>query len=97
VNAAIDRSHTPAGFDLASHAGVVFGDNRIGRQLGNLALKAEARVTLVVGSLAGNALLGLISQCGLGWWWPYPMAALAIFLRLQGRRHSERSARVRGG
>jgi divalent metal cation (Fe/Co/Zn/Cd) transporter len=45
------------------------GKARTGRELGNPVLQAEAKVTVVDGSLAAVVLLGLVLNTTLGWWW----------------------------
>ena len=49
-----------------------------GRQLGNLVLATEARVTLIDAALAGAVLLGVGLNALLGWWWADPLAGLVI-------------------
>jgi divalent metal cation (Fe/Co/Zn/Cd) transporter len=49
--------------------GLAFLKSRIGRQLGNRVLRAEAKVTAVDGGLAAAILLGLALNALFGWWW----------------------------
>jgi divalent metal cation (Fe/Co/Zn/Cd) transporter len=61
---------------------------RTGRELGNRVLQAEAKVTVVDGSLAAAVLLGLVLNTALGWWWADIAAGVVVIaygLR-EGRR-----------
>src|SRR4030095_15024697 len=49
---------------------------RTGKQLNNVVLLTEARVTLVDAYLAAAVLVGLILNSWLGWWWADPLAGL---------------------
>ena len=49
-----------------------------GRQLGNLVLITEARVTLIDAALAGAVLVGVGLNELLSWWWADPLAGLII-------------------
>jgi divalent metal cation (Fe/Co/Zn/Cd) transporter len=49
-----------------------------GRQLGNLVLTTEARVTLIDAALAGAVLIGVGLNAVFGWWWADPLAGLVI-------------------
>jgi divalent metal cation (Fe/Co/Zn/Cd) transporter len=49
-----------------------------GRQLGNIVLTTEARVTLIDAALAGAVLVGVGLNALLGWWWADPLAGLVI-------------------
>jgi divalent metal cation (Fe/Co/Zn/Cd) transporter len=49
-----------------------------GRQLGNLVLVTEARVTLIDAALAGAVLIGVGLNALFGWWWADPLAGLVI-------------------
>lgn len=42
---------------------------RTGRELANPVLRAEAKVTMVDGTLAATILVGLVLNATLGWWW----------------------------
>jgi divalent metal cation (Fe/Co/Zn/Cd) transporter len=58
--------------------GLAAGKTRTGRELGNLVLVTEGRVTLVDAVLATAVLAGLILNAAAGSWWADPMAALVI-------------------
>jgi divalent metal cation (Fe/Co/Zn/Cd) transporter len=49
-----------------------------GRQLGNLALTTEARVTLIDAVLAGAVLIGVGLNALFGWWWGDPLAGFVV-------------------
>jgi divalent metal cation (Fe/Co/Zn/Cd) transporter len=49
-----------------------------GRQLGNVVLMTEARVTLIDAALAGAVLIGVGLNAMLGWWWADPIVGLVI-------------------
>jgi divalent metal cation (Fe/Co/Zn/Cd) transporter len=49
--------------------GLAIAKARTGRELGNLTLRTEAKVTFVDGSLAAAILVGLVLNAALGWWW----------------------------
>lgn len=49
-----------------------------GRQLGNMVLTTEARVTLIDAALAGAVLIGVGLNALFGWWWADPLAGLVI-------------------
>jgi divalent metal cation (Fe/Co/Zn/Cd) transporter len=49
-----------------------------GRQLGNLVLTTEARVTLIDAALAGAVLIGVGLNALFGWWWADPLAGFVI-------------------
>jgi divalent metal cation (Fe/Co/Zn/Cd) transporter len=49
-----------------------------GRQLDNVVLITEARVTLIDAALAGAVLIGVGLNAMLGWWWADPVAGLVI-------------------
>jgi divalent metal cation (Fe/Co/Zn/Cd) transporter len=49
--------------------GLAIAKARTGRELGNLTLQTEAKVTFVDGSLAAAILVGLVLNAVLGWWW----------------------------
>ena len=48
---------------------LAWGKQRTGRELANPVLLAEAKVTVVDGSLAGGILAGLLLNAAFGWWW----------------------------
>jgi divalent metal cation (Fe/Co/Zn/Cd) transporter len=69
--------------------GLAAGKSRTGRLLGNPVLRAEAKVTVVDGALAGGILVGLVLNAALGWWWA-DLAAGAILVAYglrEGREH----------
>lgn len=57
---------------------LAWGKSVTGRQLGNLVLATEARVTLIDAALAGAVLAGVGLNTLVGWWWADPLAALVI-------------------
>ncbi len=54
------------------------GKTRTGRDLGNVVLQTEGKVTLVDAYLAGAVLFGLLLNGLAGLWWADPIAALVI-------------------
>jgi divalent metal cation (Fe/Co/Zn/Cd) transporter len=54
------------------------GKSVTGRQLGNLVLTTEARVTLIDAALAAAVLIGIGLNALVGWWWADPLAGLVI-------------------
>ncbi len=75
---------SPAGIAwLAATCVVMFalaaGKARTGASLGNPVLQAEAKVTVVDGTLAAAILVGLLLNALLGWWWA-DIAAGAILV-----------------
>ncbi len=54
------------------------GKARTGRALDNPVLRAEGRVTMIDGILAGAVLLGLSLNAALGWWWADPAAGYVL-------------------
>lgn len=57
---------------------LAWGKLDTGRQLGNLVLTTEARVTLIDAALAGAVLIGVGLNALFGWWWADPLAGLVI-------------------
>jgi divalent metal cation (Fe/Co/Zn/Cd) transporter len=57
---------------------LAWGKSVTGRQLGNLVLTTEARVTLIDAALAGAVLVGIGLNALFGWWWADPVAGLVI-------------------
>jgi divalent metal cation (Fe/Co/Zn/Cd) transporter len=57
---------------------LAWGKLATGRQLGNLVLTTEARVTLIDAVLAGAVLIGVGLNALFGWWWADPLAGLVI-------------------
>jgi divalent metal cation (Fe/Co/Zn/Cd) transporter len=57
---------------------LAWGKGVTGRQLGNLVLQTESRVTLIDAALAAAVLVGLILNAAAGWWWADPLAGLVI-------------------
>lgn len=55
-----------------------YGKRVTGKQLGNVVLTTEARVTLIDAALAAAVLAGLVLNALLGWWWADPLAGLVI-------------------
>lgn len=88
------RSITGAAW-LAVTALVMFalarGKSDTARRLDNTALRTEARITVVDGSLATIILLGVVLDSAAGWWWADPIAALVIVLyAIREARHAWR-------
>ncbi|NNN08138.1 MAG: cation transporter [Acidimicrobiaceae bacterium] len=54
------------------------GKARVGRELHNVVLAAEGRVTMIDGILAGAVLAGLVLNATAGWWWADPLAGYVI-------------------
>jgi divalent metal cation (Fe/Co/Zn/Cd) transporter len=63
---------------LAAMLLLSYGKRHTGRQLGNMVLITEARVTLIDAYLAAAVLVGLILNAVAGWWWADPLAGLVI-------------------
>jgi divalent metal cation (Fe/Co/Zn/Cd) transporter len=57
---------------------LAWGKLATGRQLGNVVLTTEARVTLIDAALAGAVLIGVGLNALFGWWWADPLAGLVI-------------------
>ena len=57
---------------------LAWGKSVTGRQLGNLVLTTEARVTLIDAALAAAVLIGIGLNALFGWWWADPLAGLVI-------------------
>ena len=57
---------------------LAWGKYRTGKQLNNIVLSTEARVTLVDAYLAAAVLIGLVLNALFGWWWADPLAGLVI-------------------
>ena len=57
---------------------LAWGKMLTGRQLGNLVLTTEARVTLIDAALAGAVMIGVALNALFGWWWADPVAGLII-------------------
>jgi divalent metal cation (Fe/Co/Zn/Cd) transporter len=57
---------------------LAWGKLAIGRQLGNVVLTTEARVTLIDAALAGAVLIGVGLNALFCWWWADPLAGLVI-------------------
>jgi divalent metal cation (Fe/Co/Zn/Cd) transporter len=89
IQATIDlvKGHHPgtsaAGVALTAAAAIVMLvlgilKNRVGRELDNPVLMAEARFSLVDAGLSATVLLGLVLNLALGWWWADAAAALVL-------------------
>ncbi|MGW1884831.1 cation transporter [Streptomyces sp. NPDC001970] len=61
---------------------------RLSKRLHSHALRGDGILSLVGGTLAATALLGLVANEALGWWWTDSVAALliALFLLREGAR-----------
>jgi divalent metal cation (Fe/Co/Zn/Cd) transporter len=57
---------------------LAWGKHATGKQLGNVVLMTEARVTLIDALLAAAVLVGLLLNTTFGWWWADPVAGLVI-------------------
>jgi divalent metal cation (Fe/Co/Zn/Cd) transporter len=57
---------------------LAWGKHVTGKQLGNVVLTTEARVTLIDALLAAAVLAGLLLNAAFGWWWADPVAGLII-------------------
>ena len=57
---------------------LAWGKLVMGRQLGNMVLTTEARVTLIDAALAGAVLIGVGLNALFGWWWADPLAGFVI-------------------
>ena len=57
---------------------LAWGKAITGRQLSNVVLSTEARVTLIDAALAGAVLVGIGLNALVGWWWADPLAGLVI-------------------
>ncbi len=86
VLVAADRPrHSPIGIVWTAVTALVMfglaaGKERTGRQLGNVALRTEGRVTFVDGMLAAAVLAGLLLNALAGWWWADPVAGYVLLL-----------------
>lgn len=58
--------------------GLAWGKARTGRELANPVLSAEAKVTVVDGSLAAGILAGLVLNAVFGWWWADVAAGIIL-------------------
>lgn len=79
----LHAGHSPLGIAwTAITAAVMFslaaGKARTGRQLHNLVLIAEGRVTAIDGLLAVAVLAGLALNAAVGWWWADPVAGYVL-------------------
>jgi divalent metal cation (Fe/Co/Zn/Cd) transporter len=78
---------------LSATCGVMFGlaaaKTRTGNELGNPVLLAEAKVTVIDGTLAAGILLGLVLNAAAGWWWADVAAGgiLVVYGIRQGIEH----------
>jgi divalent metal cation (Fe/Co/Zn/Cd) transporter len=51
---------------------------RAAREIGSVALRAEAKETLACSYLSFTLLLGLVANAVAGWWWADPACALLM-------------------
>jgi len=58
--------------------GLAWGKARTGRELANPVLSAEAKVTVVDGSLAAGILAGLVLNAVFEWWWADVAAGIIL-------------------
>ena len=75
--------HSPVGITWTAVTALVMfvlaaGKATIGKALDNPVLRAEGRVTMVDGILAGAVLVGLVLNATAGWWWADPVAGYVI-------------------
>jgi divalent metal cation (Fe/Co/Zn/Cd) transporter len=93
----IVRGHGPevSGFAIAQAAASILvlptlamWKHRLAGRLGSRALRGDAVLTAAGAALAFVALIGLVLDDALGWWWSDPLAAVAIalFLCVEGVR-----------
>ncbi|HEX2088537.1 MAG TPA: cation transporter [Actinomycetota bacterium] len=57
---------------------LALGKNRTGHQMGNQALIADSKETLLCSYLSVVLLVGLLLNATVGWWWADPVAGLGI-------------------
>jgi divalent metal cation (Fe/Co/Zn/Cd) transporter len=69
--------------------GLAAAKTRTGTELGNPVLLAEAKVTVIDGTLAAGILLGLVLNAAAGWWWADVAAGgiLVVYGIRQGIEH----------
>lgn len=69
---------------------------RLGDQLGNHPLTAEARMTLLDGFLAALILLALVLNLLWGWWWADAVAAMSVgvLALVEARENFEEARRI---
>lgn len=77
--------HSPTGMAWTALTALVMvclaaGKERTGRQLDNLVLRTEGRVTFVDALLAMAVLIGLLLNTFAGWWWADPLAGYVILI-----------------
>jgi divalent metal cation (Fe/Co/Zn/Cd) transporter len=63
---------------VVAMVGLSYGKLTVGRALGNVVLRTEARVTLIDAALAVSVLVGIGLNAVLGWWWADPLEGLVI-------------------
>jgi len=57
---------------------LAWAKRRVGHQLGNPVLLAEAAESTLCALFAATTLVGLILNAAVGWWWADPVAAIVI-------------------
>jgi divalent metal cation (Fe/Co/Zn/Cd) transporter len=67
-----------AGLSLLLMPVLAWGKARAARNLGSVALAAEAKETLACAWLSLALLVGLVANATAGWWWADPVAALVM-------------------
>jgi divalent metal cation (Fe/Co/Zn/Cd) transporter len=82
---AYHAGHSPTGIAWTAITALVMfalarAKDRTGAALDNPVLCAEAKVTLIDGTLAACVLLGLVLNAAAGWWWADPVAAYVLVL-----------------
>jgi divalent metal cation (Fe/Co/Zn/Cd) transporter len=71
---------------------LALGKARVGARLDNAVLRAEAKVTVLDGTLAAAVLAGLVLNAAFGWWWAD--VAAASVLVAYGLREGVRARRA---
>ena len=74
---------SPAGIGLTVSSLLVmpllgWRKRHVGSALRNPLVLADAAETILCATLAATTLLGLVLFAAFGWWWAYPVAALAV-------------------
>ena len=83
TGAGVHPADSPAGIVLTAIAVVAMpvlgaGKLRVARRVGSEALRIEAEQTIACAWFSLTALLGLVLNATLGWWWADPVSALTL-------------------